>query len=1016
MQMPNEELTELVGRVEAETLPEERRYLQIDLLKDAVEPSDQPLLDYVEHVAPRLLEEFSLLTAKGGSGKGHPEWNPKWSENHDQSMLSHILNGIFPTLRIVRQSGQALSDTEERLYLVGYTLHDLDKLTRVRNLSVADVEHKEQFLDFLDDWLTRWNVQAFFPDVDEHREDLAWLILNTQQVWGANRNLPSFDLTLSTRRLNVLQEMCTFSDKIAFFIKQPSDAVAREDIRELLLKLSGGKFEFGYHQIAENKGMLTNVINNTLLVLLRDELGWLPLLFFPTGVVYLRPRGGHDTLPALDTVAQKVEGRLRIYCQQRLEHNLIGFTRDGKGFKFPVYYHQFFPTRDLLSVIATGAFRIVREGKEASAGKRLEKLRQLQQADRSLDDVDLDFDDDLRVDQLAEFLDQVQKIIGAIVGADQVADKILEALDLVSLRTDFLAVPRDNRAGGVPLHWYFAAGKYLRQNTGLSSEQMRTLLDDIARKVCAAFSHQIDEHDKQQAGFTALRDYVNQVVDINAGTNMRRDFVRELNRYEAMKKRSRQSEVGCSLCSSPFETGEQRETEVVFAPQVYTGKRPLGSAKMERGICELCKVELMLRQILLRTRLKLVGGGYENVRIKWLYLYPSYFFTTETAKFARQAYLQLKNLNFFDVRRALRGGMGAQQFLDLDEVVISNVPIAVDDDPLLKMEFDPNDLATFYFCGIPTLGKKPTDTESWAMPTFLGFLMGLVFNAKVVVSESIIPLFASGEEWKETVILDGPHGFVTHLLHNDRFRLDEMLGALRCLASTYDLNIDAFFDSKTKDPNWTRLAGVARHLDTDKFYVFHYLRKWQRKKENREQYGDHLPEWMPPKYLQIYHNIGGENMCLIQGVGERCFKFYEPIARKGEKFWRKFTSHRVLRVVSLLEDVIVNSEPSTCHDDLKLQAVGEVSNLMQRLREESRPTGIGLLRGDPQAQHEAIRDFVEHFYNEVFVGYCEGERALLRDRRNRFNAGVEAWYHENWRRLRDERRETRKEETTDVGN
>ena len=44
-----------------------------------------------------------------------------------------------------------------------------------------------------------------------------------------------------------------------------------------------------------------------------------------------------------------------------------------------------------------------------------------------------------------------------------------------------------------------------------------------------------------------------------------------------------------------------------------------------------------------------------------------------------------------------------------------------DDDYLLKMEFDTNDLATFYFCGIPTLGKNPTDTESWALTDFSRF-------------------------------------------------------------------------------------------------------------------------------------------------------------------------------------------------------------------------------------------------------------------------------------------------------
>ena len=56
-------------------------------------------------------------------------------------------------------------------------------------------------------------------------------------------------------------------------------------------------------------------------------------------------------------------------------------------------------------------------------------------------------------------------------------------------------------------------------------------------------------------------------------------------------------------------------------------------------------------------------------------------------------------------------------------------------------------MATFYFCGIPTLGSKPTDTESWAMPTFLAVLSTLAFNAKAVVTESQVPLYHSAEEF-----------------------------------------------------------------------------------------------------------------------------------------------------------------------------------------------------------------------------------------------------------------------------
>ena len=69
---------------------------------------------------------------------------------------------------------------------------------------------------------------------------------------------------------------------------------------------------------------------------------------------------------------------------------------------------------------------------------------------------------------------------------------------------------------------------------------------------------------------------------------------------------------------------------------------------------------------------------------------------------------------------------------------------------------------------------------------------------------------------------------------------------------------------------------------------------------------------------------------------------------------------------------------------------------MQRIR-TSRAQGYARLRRDEESL--AIHDFVEYFYHIVFAEYYEGERGMLRQARNRFNAGVSAWYQANWRQF-----------------
>ena len=960
----------------------------IALLKGAIPDGDVVLHDYVEIVGPQMQKEFSLRPAKGSA-------DSRYSHNADQSMLAHILNGIFPTLQIVRESGAELEELEQQLYLTAYSFHDLDKLEDIQRLSVADEEKAAEFYRILDEWVKRLHFDWFFPEYDAYRGDIAYLILNTHRRYGANLNLQGFDLRIPGRRRRFLSEMCTCSDRI-YFLKNPAGFLERRDIRESLTLLSGGTLEFAYHKVSENRGMLTNVINNALLEFLRDKFKWKPLLFFPTGVTYLRARNAQDMSPPTgDDIAEVVEAKLKEYCISRLRQNLSGFTRGGKGFKYAEYYDAFFQPDEMLGLIQKRCFEILRPAKTPSAGKRLGKLLQLQEQEKIRADIALDFEDDIRVDQLAEYLFEVEKLVGKFADRQVVADAIIAYLEMGEWQLAFNSLKPIK--GGVPYCWYFIAGKYLLQNPGKDEMDMRELFEAIAKHVCEVFAEPIHEQ-PQSDSFAVLRDYVKQTVDVNGHQNVRQDFQAELTRYTNTKKVGRGSDKGCSLCSSAFQTLESSETDVIFAPQVYSNKNPINSGRVKRGICRLCQLEMMLRQILIRSRWNLIGAGYESVKIKWIYLYPSYFFTPETAKVIGKAYQHLKTLNFFDVRKRLHRGASVTDLTELDEFMIDAEVPATDKENLLKLEFGKDDLATFYFCGIPTLGSKPTDTESWAMPTFLGVLSTLAFNAKVVVTESQVPLYHSAEEFKETVVLDAPHPFVTHVITKDRLRIDEVEPSLQKLAAVYDINIDAYRDGAK--PQWQHLNGVAGNIETDPLYVFHYLEVLRRQNK-----WDSFPKpkdgdiFIPERYLQFYETLGGKKMSLIEGIAQRCFNFYGPDS---------FKPNSVLKVVSLVEDVIINSKPMITEADLKYQAAGEVHNLMERIR-SSRAQGFARL--NRQEQSEAIQAFVDYFYQEVFLCDYDGQRALLRAQRNRLNAGINAWYQANWRQFRNP-----KEEATDADN
>ncbi len=109
----------------------------LQFLRDKIPPDDQVMLDFVEHVLPRLFGQYADTSAKGGDQRDNrtisEETQQKFAAKEDQSMVSHLLNGIFPTLRlltILRDEGLGFSfaDRERRVYILSYLMHDIDKI------------------------------------------------------------------------------------------------------------------------------------------------------------------------------------------------------------------------------------------------------------------------------------------------------------------------------------------------------------------------------------------------------------------------------------------------------------------------------------------------------------------------------------------------------------------------------------------------------------------------------------------------------------------------------------------------------------------------------------------------------------------------------------------------------------------------------------------------------------------------------------------------------------------------
>ena len=134
----------------------------------------------------------------------------------DQSMFSHLLNGILPSLRLMHvledEDIEHFSDPERRVYILSYLMHDIDKIKR-RPVETQTREAIEESKAFIAEELRECNAEAFFPEAMEYLEDITFLVVNTQRTWGTHLVIPPWK-PVCWIELASLREFCTFSDQI----------------------------------------------------------------------------------------------------------------------------------------------------------------------------------------------------------------------------------------------------------------------------------------------------------------------------------------------------------------------------------------------------------------------------------------------------------------------------------------------------------------------------------------------------------------------------------------------------------------------------------------------------------------------------------------------------------------------------------------------------------------------------------------------------------------------------------
>lgn len=1059
------------------------------LLRRAVAGRDPVLVEFVDTLAPAILIHFATIPALGGSGQARVQDDPclpaglpgyslealaRFSQKNDQSMVTHILNGIFAAMRVAEKLPpvKALNDLEKRLWLLGYVTHDYTKVYGIK-VAAGNLPLIRQAIVCLGEKL---NFADFLPDWQDYLDDIVFLAQNTQTVEGANLNMREFTgLKTHPRRLEVMRELASYAD-ILVHITSPADVAERgADGRDRTTNLNTKlKMLFGadkaprlaYHRLTEVRGLISNLINNAMMKV-AEEQGYEPYLFFPNGVVYLvndqrTPGARVESLP--QAVWRQIASIL-MYGDRQAASKGIDDTSDEdeeaeeadlsgglgirprRGMKVPPVLYEILDVPQLLqegkraamSIAGTAALdRVVSQ----KLPEKTDYLRQLKGKERENErevfrqqcEARFGMLLDNRTDQVAEFLAFIwRRVLGELCPglekalAESAANRPecgdhklpkgyhaareilgwLEVSDAVS--PEMAAFQKGMR---IPTGWYCAAGVYLYRNRDLDSEALGVLLDRLtARLLDLLLRHKLQRRQELLYEAAFLRYVANtlefdgQSVAAESSVEEQRLFTAELNNYVGQKSRNK---LVCSMCSSPFEASEQVDSVVLFKGQQYSNKGQLGVSQVKRGICPICSVEMILRQV----QQGIPARTGEDEKPIYLYLYPTYFFTPEIAQVIKFFLNDLDDLNLSPfaetslIRHLRRNGFSLSSVLQYDQFIVEPgfEPASLKRMFVQSPRYPEKDFAGLFLFSLKPkkpIGRNLTDTDAWILPALYGLMLSPLLNVKALVTSSFVPAFGTGADFRETAVLDAPHDFTRHVLGRDRFRVDEVGEYLIRLLELYDLHLDVF--AEPTDFHWAQINAIAKDVATDPLYVFAYYDRKSRnakklkkgKKGDAQQPSKSIPDWDVDRYIEIYHTLGGElNMGFIGQLVDAYAQFYQA------EFGKLDSAHAVLRPLMTAIDTTVGSDPQTELDDLTLLVAGAVNDNQERVRADQadgwdpiwRNVSFGTAQERIALSRQRIEEFARLFLEKAFFGYCRGDRAILRERTNRIRSAARFYY------------------------
>ena len=909
--------------------------------------AEQPELEFLlAWDEPDVMEEFIKHVANGGLSQY--KRIAQWGEKAGEPLYTHAVNGVFTAHQL--RGVLSFTDDEARVLYGAFAIHDLNKALDSEGKSF----NKLASLDAVQVELENVGVPGFFPTYRDYLEDITLLIrshsghYHTDSEWLIRKHNP---YRLPRERLDLLRALIKALDDLDM-----SDTLTERDHKQGFLAFlntqTEKQYEFVYHQVSEQRGLLTNLIHNQVEQYLVRHYDLVPLLFYPEGVVYLAEKGREiklrdEDMTAIGTsvaraAASMTRGSFAKFIKSGNQGIKVGEQCLELGVPFAdiwgVVYDQ------VMAKVSGKRFKIDGEkGVESKCREELEAAlsnKQKSPLHASIKkflkrpsvcpptQIGMGAGELLRAYYIflnAHFAKKVGDAWDYLfrwLNLREDATRIYDLLDPLYQRAYVVAHDQDLSLDGLLQHILEDGKKIVGDTTAVESEEV--------------------------GDYAPLGEYVARSVTFSFPNARSADFA------EALRYYVEHNQTQCCYCGSEFETDNLMSNQVPanIMVQSYSNRLSGGSPREpKRNVCALCRSQFILE------KLNHVAG--KSSKTIYLHLYPYSFFTEVFLNSLRAEVREILSQDTTvlfpktdDAIRAIIESEGRHTPLRFytrnkeGKAYTNGLPL-----PLNYSEVIGNVL-TF-----PLNCPGDNDSEEFLFALQNALLLGRYFGCKVLLTDSAVPILGKSD-FSDLFVDNVPLGFGGLLPTNDfdRAGLAALWQDVLLLFRLRGLLYGPGSEENLFLPLIQSLASEGR------FAVYHLVgRLIEAKTDNPGRAITLAKECLP-----IIHNLlKGENRM-------------KPLQTLAEAAWRDHVIGSSLKRNSLLKpfDMMLDGLEAKSEafglDTLRAQLVEEIFRHLEAIAAEEYKPG--------RTKREKVKAYVNAFFDGVLNAIYRGNvQKLLAD-------------------------------------